>query len=252
MEASIQKCEIYEIDTDSPFLSEELIAFCDDLHSSTFDLKRNGVSGFDIHCDNIGINKHGKYVLFNQKDKSLNEDYVIDVFNEVKKELKSQFSIDEPILKENVPVERILMNATSVIQTIDNIKRGKLSETDEPLECMYNKNGDLQLLDGYHRLTEKLLNNDEFVDVNIVLDERYGYSSPVYAIVEKDDALDIDTSFVYSGLESVVSIEELNDLFDDLHKNKESLNQDKENIDYYRNVINEANSIKMKASKNKL
>lgn len=209
MEADdIQEVDLFEIDLEESFLSDEVIKMVNDLEKSMNSYKKNGVDNFDIHAGNIGINSHGNYVLFDQNIKNQKKiDY--DLLQDIKEKLMDSYCIEDEYVKENVPMERIVADIDSMHRTFLDIKSGKISQTKGEIECMYNEWGGLQVIDGYHRLCEALLKGDEEIDVLIGFDERYGYSHPTYTATEKDDAMKLDGDLEFSGLEELYDEEYL-------------------------------------------
>jgi len=222
LEAEIQNVDFIDIETEDTFLPDELIKFSNDLNASVTALQKAGVAYFDIHDGNIGLNREGNYVLFDQTNK-LTKEYNEDLLEDIKEKLLSQYDLEETIYKENIPLSKIVASSDSMIRALRDVSNNRISQTEGAIECMYNYNGDLQITDGYHRLCEALLSGDEFIDVEIGLDERYGYSHPVYAVVERDDALDINTSFAFGGLEDIADTETLGDYFNNYTSHKKSL-----------------------------
>ena len=91
---------------------------------------------------------------------------------------------------------------------------------------MYNENGDIQLLDGYHRIAESLIKGNGTVDIEIVHDERTGYSHQQYSLIQRESAAELDADLLYGGLEHIVSECDLDFLFKKIEKNKTSEIQD--------------------------
>ena len=185
MEADdIQNVDLLNIDLEDSFLTDEVVKMVKDVKKSIEHYKKNGVNHFDLNAGNIGLNNQGNYILFDQTEARANS-YNEDLFADITEKLKDEYNIEEPIYKKNVPIERIVADLNSMQRTLRDISENKISQTDGAIECMYNENGNLQITDGYHRLCEALLKGETVIDVEIGLDERYGYSHPVYSLVRK-------------------------------------------------------------------
>lgn len=221
-EAELQDVDIMEVDTEIGMLSEEAIKFANDISNSKYHMEIDGVAHFDIQPDNIGKNSFGNYVLFDQTKKATRE-YDLDIFEEIKEDLIASYSIDEPILKKDVPISRIIASRDAMLNTFNDVSNNRISRSEGSLECMINKNGDLQLIDGYHRLFEGLLEGKEEFDVEISLDERYGFLHPVYALVEKEDSLELDPDEPFCGLEDIACDETLGETLENYINYKEKL-----------------------------
>ena len=96
------ECEIAEVDLMN-FDSDDLIdknlkKFVDDIQYSIFEFNKKGVVFFDIHDGNIGLNKNGNYVLFDQTIKNSNE-YNEDMLEDIRMKLLENYNIKDPIFK---------------------------------------------------------------------------------------------------------------------------------------------------------
>ena len=207
--ANDNEIDIFDIDKDDHKgqLSNEAIKMSNDLYLAWREIANHGYSGahaLDIHDGNIGINSKGNYSLFDQRDKSNPIFNDFDLFNEIKLSLKDNYMIDPDFVEtRTVPIEKILASESGIKNTLIDIKNKRYSKTDEPIECMYNADGNLQVTDGYHRLCEALLIGDETVNINIYYDERCGYSHQTYACVKEDSGFEINTDLLFSGLEFI-------------------------------------------------
>lgn len=220
--ADDENVDILDIEDDNNTLSEEAVKMLNDLNSSVLELRSLGNAGSDIHDGNIGINAKGNYVLFDQTVKSYNNEYNEDLLEDIREKLLSSYDIDEdnPIIKEDICISNILVNRDSMRKTLLNISNGKGTKTKGHIECMYNKNGDIQLTDGHHRLCEQLLMGKETTSIVIDFDERYGLSSPVFKLIEKDESLELDPTEVYGGLEDIAEPDILEEYINDYKKSK--------------------------------
>lgn len=238
------KLEIEKQDADystvevSDLMDDELAKFVTDIEASMHEMRKLGVGNFDIHDGNIGLNSHGNYVLFDQTKKGGFEPDELE-FEMIKKKLKGEYFIDTPILKEDVPIDRILAREKSMYRSLNNISVGKVSKTTAPLECIYNKDGNLQLTDGHHRFCESLLKGEDTVSVLVVMDERTGYLNPTYAHISEDEALEICESLTYGGLEAFACEVTLEDYLED-YLNRE-LKEDFSFLDKINGVVEKEN-----------
>jgi hypothetical protein len=200
-------------------ISDDALKMSNDLYLAWQEIANSGYSGahsLDIQDGNIGINYDGNYVLFDQRDKSnpFFDDH--ETFNEIKQKLKDNYLIDEDRIESKIiPINKILVSENAISRTLADLKNKRYSQTDEPIECMFNENGKLQITDGYHRFCEALLVNKENVEVNIVYDERCGYPNQTYANIKNEDALYVDHDLSYSGLENIADSAYLDDLFEE-------------------------------------
>lgn len=203
-------------------ISDDALKMSNDLYLAWQEIAQSGYSGshsLDISDDNIGINSKGNYVLFDQRDKSnpFFDDH--DVFNEIKQKLKDNYLIDEDRIEpKTIPIHKILASESGISKTLIDLKNKRYSQTDEPIECMFDEKGKLQVIDGYHRLCEALLINKENIEVNIVYDERCGYPNQTYANIKSEDALYIDHDLIYSGLENIADSTYLDTIFEEYDK----------------------------------
>jgi hypothetical protein len=217
--ANEKEIDILDIE-DQDTLSAEAFKMSSDIYKGLYEIIKNGYNGSDISGDNIGINSSGDYVLFDQRDKT-NPFFVDqDIFEEIKNKLRVQYEIeeDEPIIKKNVPIEKILVSEDSIKKTIKDIENKRVSQTEENIECMYNEDGELQLIDGNHRLLEKILLGKTNFDVTIVHDERTGYSHQYFSLVKRENAIEFDSDKIYCGLENIFADEYLEKCIDILEK----------------------------------
>lgn len=238
MAADELETDILNIDIDeAEYLSEEAKKLANDLYFAHQELRHSGSYALDIHDGNIGLNQEGNYALFDQTEKrSLG--YNEDEFEDLKEKLKDQYSIedDEPIYKKDVCISKILVNRESLFKTLNDIMNGKFSKSSDDLECIYNSQGNLQLIDGHHRLLEGLLTSKNKFDIKITMDERFGYHHPYFARIEKEKAIELDPDMLYGGLEDLADDEILNECLESYVEFKKTKlltnikNQKKENI----------------------
>jgi hypothetical protein len=221
--------DIFDIDKDdhSGQLSNEAIKMSEDLYLAWKEVASHGYSGshaLDIHDGNIGLNSNGDYSLFDQRDKSNPVFDDFELFNEIKISLRDSYIIDSDCVEaRTIPVEKILVSEYGIKNTLVDISFKKYSKTDEPIECMYNSDGNLQVTDGYHRLCEALLMGEETIDVNIYYDERCGYSHQTYASISEDSGLDINTDLLFHGLESIKDEETLQYYYEEYTQHKKNI-----------------------------
>jgi hypothetical protein len=233
--ADIHGVSILEIDLDDECqdqdynLSPEATKMLSDICRADFELRSHHHIGSDIHDGNIGINKKGNYVLFDQTLKTDNNEYNEDLFNEIKEKLMASYDIeeDEPTIKENICISKILVNREAMRQTLLDISNGKISKTNGHLECMYNIDGLLQLTDGHHRLCELLLDSKETASVIISFDERSGCLNQAYAKIEIEDAIELTPDNLYGGLEDFADDDTLEDYLVDYKKLKNKVKRKK-------------------------
>tara|TARA_Y100000588_G_scaffold75071_2_gene78151 strand:- start:19460 stop:20488 length:1029 start_codon:yes stop_codon:yes gene_type:complete len=233
MEAGLQEVDIMNIDVSIGMLSDEARKFGEDIQKSMYAFKEKGIYNFDIQPDNIGKNEEGNYVLFDQTNKEAN-DHDEDLFEDIKNKLRERYELDETVYKEDVSLEKLSVDVRSMRKALEDVSSGKISRTEGALTCMYNEYGRLQLVDGFHRLCEKLLQSEEVADIEIEHDERTGYSSPVYAITEPENELEIDVSLPFCGLEELACEDTLNDYCNEYLelKNKENKNKTKSRLSF--------------------
>jgi hypothetical protein len=206
--AEENEIDIFDVNEEySGLVSDEVIKMSTDLYQAYQEISSSGYYGshaLDIHDGNIGINAEGNYVLFDQRDKSSPVFDDFDLFNEIKEKLKEKYFIsDNDLIPKQIPIERITVSETSITKTLNDIANKRYSQTNSPIELMYNSEGNLQITDGYHRFCEALLLNKEEVESIIVYDERCGYPNQTYAEVKKEGSLNIDHDQLFSGLENV-------------------------------------------------
>lgn len=206
--AEEHETDIFDVNEEhSGLVSDEAIKMSNDLYLAYQEISSSGYYGshaLDIHDGNIGINSEGNYVLFDQRDKSSPVFDDFDLFNEIKEKLKEKYFIsDNDLIPKQIPIERITVSETGITKTLKDISNKRYSQTDSPIELMYNSEGNLQITDGYHRFCEALLLNKEEVEAIIVYDERCGYANQTYAEVKKDGSLNIDHDQLFSGLENI-------------------------------------------------
>jgi hypothetical protein len=227
--ADLQSVGILEIDLDDHpkgyIVSSEAVKMLSDICSADHELRVNGNGGSDIHDGNIGMNKNGDYVLFDQTLKVTNNEYNEDLFNDIKEKLTQSYYIDEdtPTIKENVCISKILVSREAMRQTLQDVSIGKISKTKGKLNCIYNTDGSLQLTDGHHRLCELLLDGKETAAVSISFDERAGYLNQSYSKIEVEDSIELTPDNVYGGLEDLADDETLNDYLIDYKKLKSKI-----------------------------
>jgi hypothetical protein len=196
-------------------LSDNAIKMSNDLYLAYMEIAKHGYSGahsLDIHHGNIGINSLGNYALFDQRDKSnpIFDDF--DLFNKIKDTLSEDYIINEDDVKPRIiPIEKILVDKDAFENTLRDITCQKYSKTDEPIECMYNADGNIQVNDGYHRLCEALLDGKSEVEVAIYYDERCGYAHQTYSCIKEEDSLEISSDLLFGGLENYMDEESLQD-----------------------------------------
>jgi hypothetical protein len=215
-------------------LSNEAFKMSEDLYKGWKEINNNGYYGMDISGDNIGLNTEGNYVLFDQRDNNNPVFVDYDIYDEIKENLKKQFNIEElnPIIRNNVPLSKILISNSKILNSISNIQE-KNNKKEDCIECIYNQDGELQLIKGFDIFTKNLILNNEFINIKITSDERNGIINKNNLTLKKEDVFEINEDKLFSGCELLVDENKLEKCFNEIQqqnsKNIESFLQKKSN-----------------------
>ena len=109
-----------------------------------------------------------------------------------------------------VPITVLTASRRAMMQTMNDIDHGSLSQTPGPIEIWKTEKGNLQVVDGYHRLFELLLMGIKKVKIKI---RGEGYTD-YWADAADDDQFGFDLTKKYGGLEDLADEEILQDLLD--------------------------------------
>lgn len=114
-------------------------------------------------------------------------------------------------------VNEIAANSNYIYRTIENIENGELSlSTGQPIEIWKSNDGRNVLINGYHRLVEGiLLEQQQFEVVYVEYDEENKeyideYEPPIYD--------ELDKSTKYKGLEEYKTEQELDEISNSLRE----------------------------------
>lgn len=200
-------------DEDAQHMSEEVFKMWNDILSGIRELRMSGYTdgySLDIKGDNMGKNSKGNYCLFDQMNKNNLFNNDTGKFKEIEEQLLDRFLIDEDNIKTiTVGIDKIIINKESASKSFSDIVNGRYSQSKGPIECMVNSNWDIQVIDGNHRFVQELLLGNEYVDIQIVYDERCGISHQYFTQTEPGEELIINYSDLFLGLESVSDFDTL-------------------------------------------
>jgi len=120
--------------------------------------------------------------------------------------LLSGIEQEHPLFIEHFPICELSLSKSAIKSTLNDIKNGKLSKTNSPIEIMYNiSNNQFLITDGYHRVVQAIEKGNKNISVNIWSTKYSDYyasinSNDLFFNPKKSSLMDTDYIWVPCGL----------------------------------------------------